>query len=337
MRNLSKKRLLLPILFLLIFSAAAHSQDPAVDDETINVDTLLLNVPVIVGNRDGSYIGGLKKENFYIVENGVKRPVDFFADDSAPLNVAIMIDTSGSTTFVMDEIKEAANDFIKVLRPEDKALIASFDTRTTIWSDFTSDQKQLNKAISKINSMGDSILYDGMYLIMKKYFAPLKGRKAIIVLTDGMVGGRGVSEPILLQALSESDIIVYPLMFVPEFSGGARSILPEKAKQFQELTKKQGAGRMNQLSLISGGKTVDSAETNLKVAFQQIADELKKQYVIGFYPTNEKGEKTFKVGLQLDPKVYNLQNTVLRTKKTIRFKSPPKKKSPEANSGIQNN
>lgn len=336
MKNLPKSPTILTIL-LLFFTTTLFAQEKNVEEETISVETLLLNVPVIVGNRDGSYLEGLKKENFYIVENGTKRSVDFFADESAPLNVAIMIDTSGSTSLVMDDIKDAANDFIKVLRPEDKALIASFDTITKVWSDFTSDQKALNKAINKINSSGDSTMYDGMYLIMKKYFAPLRGRKAIIVLTDGMVGGRGVSEPVLLRALSESDIIVYPLLFTPEFSSKAKNTLPDKIKQFQELSKKQGADRMNQFSTITGGKTFDSGETNFKIAFQQIADELKRQYVIGFYPTNGSQEKSFRVGLQLDPKLYNLQNVVLRTKKVIRFKSPPKKKSQETGSGIQNN
>lgn len=335
MKSLFKSLTILTVL-LMFSSATIKSQETTTDDETISVETVLLNVPVIVGNRDGSYLNGLKKENFYIVENGVKRPIDFFADDSAPLNVAIMIDTSGSTSLVMDEIKDAANDFIKVLRPEDQALIASFDTRTKIWSDFTSDQKQLSKAINKIDSVGDSTMYDGMYLIMKKYFAPLKGRKAIIVLTDGMVGGRGVSEPVLLRALSESDIIVYPLLFTPEMRGGIKSISSDKTKQFQEYTKKQGAERMNQFSTLTGGKTFDSGDTNLKVAFQQIADELKKQYVIGFYPANGNPEKDFRVGLKLDPKAYNIQNVVLRTKKVIRFKSPPKKKAAETSSGIQN-
>lgn len=328
MKNLSEKLPLLPILFLLIFSAVIHSQEPAVDDETISVDTLLLNVPVIVGNRDGSYIGGLKKENFYIVENGVKRPVDFFADDSAPLNVAILIDTSGSTYPVLNDIKDAARDFIKVLRPEDKGMIASFDSITRIWSDFTSDQKQLTKAIGKVDIGGGSVMNDTIYLLMKKHFAPLRGRKAIIVLTDGAVLGRGVSDKILLNSLAESDIIIYPLIFGTQLT----NTQSKNSDASTELVKKMMLDKMNQLSLTTGGKMFFSKETDFKTTFQNIADELKKQYVIGFYPTNEKGEKTFKVGLQLDPKSYNLQNTVLRTKKTIRFKSPPKKKSPETNS-----
>lgn len=317
MKSLAENLFFTSLSVLLFWNITAYAQNPPVDEEIISVDTLLLNVPVIVENRNGNYVGGLKKENFYITENGVKRPVDFFADDSAPINVAIMIDTSGSTLSVMEEIKDAARNFLQVLRPEDKALIASFSTQTVIWSNFTSDQKELSKAVNKISGTGGSNLYDGMYLIIKKYFAPLKDRKAIIVLTDGMVGGLGVSEPVLLQALSESDIIIYPLLFTPNFPAAVSN---QRAQYFAE-TKQEGAERMSRISRISGGKTVDSAKTDLKTAFQQIADELKKQYVIGFYPANEKSVKNFKVGLQLDPKFFNLQNIILRTKSVVRFKS----------------
>lgn len=319
MKNNRPKIFILSILFLFLFAANGFGQEKtASEEETINVDTLLLNVPVIVGDREGRYLAGLKQDNFYIVENGTKRSVDFFADDSAPLNVAILVDTSGSTHFIMDEIKDAARDFIKVLRPEDKALIASFDNITKIWSEFTSDQKKLKKAIDKMNSFGGSTMYDAMYLIMKKHFAPLKGRKAIIVLTDGIVHGRSVSENILLNALAESDIIVYPLLFTPYISKQFRF----QSKEKFEKVKNFGFDRMNQFSLASGGKTYDASETNFKTAFQNIADELKKQYVIGFYPTDEKKDKVFKIGLNLDRNIPNPNNVVIRTKKLIRYKPP---------------
>lgn len=324
MKNQHSKKSILSILLLLCLAANIFGQETNVDEETISVDTLLLNIPVIVGDREGRYLAGLKQDNFYIVENGTKRPVDFFADDTAPLNVAILIDTSGSTSFILNDIKDSARDFIKVLRPEDKGLIASFDSTTKIWSEFTSDQKQLKKAIGKISGGGGSTMYDAMYLIMKKHFAPLKGRKAIIVLTDGMVFGRGVSESILLNTLAESDIIVYPLLFATTVRVKA---INHEMKQYFERSRKQGFDRMNQFSLATGGKIFDAEKTNFKTAFQNIADELKKQYVIGFYPTRSNEDTVFKVGLKLDPKSFNQNNIVIRTKRTIRYKAskPPSK------------
>lgn len=317
MKNQHSKKSTLLILLLLCLAANVFGQETNPDEESINVDTLLLNVPVIVGDREGRYLGGLKQNNFYIVEDGIKRPVDFFADDSAPLNVAILIDTSGSTQIILDEIKDSARDFIKVLRPEDKALIASFDNTTKIWSEFTSDQKQLKKAIGKISGGGGSTMYDAMYLIMKKHFASLKGRKAIIVLTDGMVFGRGVSESILLNTLAESDIIVYPLLFTTTVR--VKAINPEM-KQYFEKSRRQGFDRMNLFSLATGGKIFDAEKTNFRTAFQNIADELKKQYVIGFYPTSEKENKVFKIGLNLDRNIPDPNNVVLRSKRVIRYK-----------------
>lgn len=321
MKNLSRKLLIFPVLFLLVFNTPIYSQEPTIDEEVISVDTLLLNVPVTVGDRDGRYVSGLKKENFYTVENGVKRPVDFFADAAAPMNVAILIDTSYSTKKILGDIKEAARNFIGFLRPGDKAMIASFDSTTRVWSEFTSDPKKLTKALSKIDSQGNSIMYDAICLLMEKHFAPIQGRKAIIVLTDGSVTGAMISENKLINALSESDIMVYPLLFDLPFFKSAPTL--EALQSIREF----GISRMSKFSLVTGGKVFHSGETNFKIAFQQISDELKKQYVIGFYPSDKKGDMTFRIGMQFDPKLFNPQNIVLRTKRVITFKSRASQKN----------
>lgn len=314
MKNLTKSSIILLLFYLFIISAA-FSQEPETGEETINIDTLLLSVPVIVGDRDGRYISGLKKENFYIVENGIKRPVDFFADDSAPMHVAILVDTSSSTKKILDDIKDAARDFVRILRPEDRALIASFDSKTIIWSNFTSDQEKLIKAIDKMKSEGVSRMYDALYLLLQKHFGSFQGRKAIIVLTDGGVDGFMVSENKLLKALNESDVMIYPLLFdLPSTNFTTSNSDIQNFREFQ-------ISEMGKFSTITGGKVFHSGMNDLKVSFRQIADELKKQYTVGFYPIETDVDKTFKIGLMLDPKLFDLQNIVLRSKRVINFKT----------------
>lgn len=313
MNILKLSKLAATFIFLTLLAANAVSQNSsAADDEPIKVETLLLNVPVIVSDRDGRYISGLKIENFYINENGTKRPPDFFANSDSPMNVAILVDTSFSTTPILDDIKTAAREFLQVLRPADQAMVASFDTRTKIWSEFTSDKLKLQTAIEKMNSRGDSTMYDTIYLLMKKYFAPVKGRKAIIVLTDGMVGGRGVSEKILLNALAESDVVIYPLIFSPD----TQRFSDEMIKQLS-INNQIGAENMTKFSLATGGKLFAAKETDFREAFTNIAQELKNQYVIGFYPSNSAELKNFRVGLKPDSLKINPQNIVLRIKKRI--------------------
>lgn len=324
MKILKLSKLAAAFVFFLLLAANVVSQEsPATGDEPIKVETLLLNVPVIVSDRDGRYISGLKIENFYINENGTTRPPDFFADADSPISVAILVDTSFSTTPILDDIKAAAGDFLQVLRPEDQAMIASFDTRTKIWSEFTSDKSKLQAALEKMNSRGDSTMYDAVYLLMKKYFAPVRGRKAIIVLTDGMVGGRGVSEKILLNELAESDVVIYPLMF----SADTKRFSDEMIKKFS-INNQIGAENMTKFSAATGGKLFAAKETDFREAFTNIAQELKNQYVIGFYPSNFAELKNFRVGLKPDSLKINSRNIVLRIKKKIQPKKKDSAKKP---------
>ncbi len=92
------------LFFYLATSLSGIKAQDSKDDEAIKVDTLLVNIPVIAGDKDGRYVAGLKKENFFIIEDGTKRNVDFFADEEAALNVAILIDVSYSTRDILSDI-----------------------------------------------------------------------------------------------------------------------------------------------------------------------------------------------------------------------------------------
>jgi len=195
----------------------AFAQDSN-ESETIKVDTVLINIPVIASDRDGRFVAGLKKENFFIIESGERRNVDLFEDVEAPLNVAILIDSSLSTSGVLGDIKKAAREFVKTLRPEDQCLVATFDSKLHIEITFNSDVKKLNKTIDRVNVAREvgSNMFDSLHFLISKSFYSIKGRKAIIVLTDGRVGPtKDVSDNKLLDTLAESDVLVYPILFEP--------------------------------------------------------------------------------------------------------------------------
>src|SRR5215475_419255 len=116
-------------------------------DQTIKIDTTLVSVPVIVSDRQGRYIAGLKAADFTLYEDHVKQPIVFFADTEEPINVALLLDTSKSAMLVLDDIKKTAKDFVKQLRPQDRAMIASFDYDTIALCELTSDRKTLDRAI----------------------------------------------------------------------------------------------------------------------------------------------------------------------------------------------
>ena len=310
-------KLHLTVILTFIVSFSAFGQTPPVTsstpltqtkesgDEPIKVNTVLLNVPVIASDRQGRNISGLTKNDFIITQKGERQLIEFFSDEFAPMNVAIVVDTSGSTTPILGNIKKAALSFLKVLRPEDKAMVVSFDGRVKISSELTSDQKKLGRAIDRLEMIqpSNSYMYDAIDEVINNWFATVKGRKAIIVLTDGFAGSNRITNQEMMRTLAESDTVIYPILF------SYRS-LPKNSPLNLFLDYAQA------MALTSAGKLYDGGK-DLQAAFQSIAEEMKKQYLIGFYPTSAEGGKSVPVKIEVDRK-----DVVIRTKRTIRLKTP---------------
>lgn len=298
-----KKRLLLLLLSSILLTSVVRAQD-ADDDAPIKINTLLLTTPLVVRDKGGHYVAGLKKENFSIFQNREQQEIEFFFGEESPMNVAVLLDTSASTKEVLDKIQKAARDFVKVLRPEDKGIIVAFDDRTLFLSDLTADKKQLSKAInqSRIVEGAGSDMNSAVLQIVKNHFAGLKGRKAIIALTDGMIIKKDVSTQQTLDALLESDTVFYPIVFKTKSYGDASS----RAK------KPLPVAMLEYLAQGTAGRFYEKDAGNLKEAFEGIADELKKQYLIGFYPQNaERGRSQKNISITVDRK----DSTVVTKKK----------------------
>lgn len=294
-----KKQLLPLLLASILLITVAGAQEPEDDDTPIKVDTLLLTMPLTVTDNRGRHIAGLKKENFSIVENGIEQNIEYFFNEEAPMNVAVVIDTSASTKDVLDKIQKAARDFVKVLRPEDKGIIVTFDNRTLFLSDLTSDKKKLTKAIENARIAGDtgSDMNEAVFRVVKNYFDSFKGRKAVIALTDGMVIKRSVTSQQVMDALQKSDTLFYPIIF--------------KTKFYTDAMKRAAADKRKPMSIEileimaqeTSGRFYEKDAANLKEAFQSIAEELKNQYLLGFYPQDtEKGKATGNIRIEVDRK-----------------------------------
>ncbi len=184
-------------------------------EQTIKIDTTLVSVPVIVSDRQGRYIAGLKASDFTLYEDRVKQSIVFFADVEEPINVALLLDTSRSATGALDDIKRTAKDFIRQLRSQDRAMIASFDRDTLALCELTSDRKTLERAIdnAQIGERLGTKLRDAVHAVMKEEFRTVKGRKAIILLTDGKDHGSGVDEEALIESAAEADTLIYSVFY----------------------------------------------------------------------------------------------------------------------------
>lgn len=288
----------------LSFPANIRAQDEE-DNTPLKIETLLLTVPLTVSDKKGNYVGDLKKENFTIYEDGLSQKIELFQNEEAPMNVAILLDTSYSTKDVLGKIQKAAKDFVKILRPEDKAVIVAFDDRTVFLSKLEADRKTLSKAIEnvRISNVDGSDMYEAVAQLTQNYFAKVEGRKAIIALTDGMVTGRGISAQTTLDTMQNADTFFYPIIFKTDANSSG------KTKPKRHVT----VELLEIMADETGGRFYEKDSTKLDEAFKSIALDLKRQYLIGFYPRKaETNNIKSRVRVTVDR-----SDLIVRTKKKI--------------------
>ncbi|MFB3094548.1 MAG: VWA domain-containing protein [Candidatus Acidiferrales bacterium] len=278
--------------------AASQQPPPPTASETLRVDVRVVNVYCTVKTKKGALITDLETSDFEIREDGKKQELRYFVRETdRPLTLALLLDTSISQKAVLPiEIETAAQFFRQVLRPVDLALLMSFDVNVDLLHDFTSDVEQLQESLqlARINSPVDlgpfprtrtagTRLYDAIYLASREKLGPEVGRKAIILVTDGFDSGSSKKEKEALEAAHRGEIILYAIGVAdPHFyqSRGGTLI---------------GASVLKKLARETGGLAVFPRNPEqLRRAFEQIATELRSQYILGYTPTNRAYDGRFR-------------------------------------------
>jgi Ca-activated chloride channel homolog len=303
--NLLKRSQLIIVLAALIWhfgetSAHGQTRESGEQQETIRVDTSLVTVPVTVTDRDGRFVTGLTRADFLISEDGKPQEIATFMATDAPFTVALLIDTSRSTSDYLDLIRNAAISFVKQLQPQDRVLVATFDEKVNFLGDFTSDRGQLQRTIKGVRSSFLTRIYDAISLTISEKLMPLKGRKAIVVFSDGVDTLSG-------QATYESTVDLVARSGVPIYAVQYRAPLyhdkPDRMKaqierqiiaiKFLRALAQQSGARPLQADLIeNAGRT-----------FAVIADELRNQYTLEYYSSNDRqdgGYHSIAVNLKRD-------------------------------------
>lgn len=295
------------LLATSIFAQADKQKPIQSEDEPIKLHTTLVQVPVVVKEKGGRYLTDLRKEDFTLYEDGARQSIEYFGTTEAPFNVALLLDSSGSTADQLQQMKNAALAFIGYLRPQDKVLLIEFNDSVRVLSELTSDREQLRRAIADIHSGEYTQVYEAVYTAVWERLADIEGRKAVILFTDGIdTASSEIVEEDTLDAIIESeDVIVYPIRYSTRADverrlerkfNAERMANPQKAeadqqKSLRELdrTYRQADEYLDELARLSGG-VVERADViaDLKGALGRIADELRKQYLLGYYPPHEK-------------------------------------------------
>jgi len=283
-----------------------RSQEPQTA-ETIIIDTNLISVPVIVSDRDNRYVPNLKVDAFHLFDNQVEQKISLFDTGEEPLNVVVMLDTSLSTSGVLDDIKKAAKEFLKDLRPQDRAMIVTFDWEVKKLSDLTNDRRQLDDAVkhARVGKYAGTLLDDALSDISTHVLQPIRGRKAIILLSDGEDHGSVTNPDDLVTAESEGDAMIYSIYYRGEmqrlFDLPGRGGFPGRHHPFHHATpqrpgfpqgrprrRNEGFELMQKLAEVTGGRFYQGETKELKETFALIAEELRHQYRLGFYPEDLK-------------------------------------------------
>jgi len=272
------------------------------EDEVITIETDLVTTPVTVMDRNGRFIPGLKKKDFKIFENGVAQEVTYFQSEEQPFTVVLMIDTSPSTKYHIDEIHFAAVTFVNQLRPADQVMVVAFDQRPKILCEPTTDKKTLFSAIYKANFGSGTSLYDAVDAIGSLELTNVPGRKAVVIFTDGVdTTSRRASYESTLAMAEEIDALFYPIRYdtQEQMNGGPQiAALPgvtfppglmSRMRGSTAAEYERGRSYLDTLALNSGGRIFEADTlTNLEAAFSGIAEELRRRYSIGYYANTDR-------------------------------------------------
>jgi len=260
------------------------------EDDVIRVKTTLITSPVLVIGRNGKYIPTLHREDFHLFEEGVEQKLAYFAPVDRPITLAIVIDTSRSTLFELRDIQDAAISLVNQMRPNDQALIVSFAGEVKLLAEPTSDLNALRKAILNARTGGATRVYDAVNFVINQRLARIAGRKAIVLLTDGVdTDSRDATYETTLNDAAKSDALIYAIQFstYAHVAKQARRVrrVPPEGSGFSRVDYQRADAYLHQISDLTGVPVYPAVDTSdLDRAVASISEELHNEYSVGYYP-----------------------------------------------------
>lgn len=295
------------LLVLSVDRSAASATFAPRQDQAIRVGVPLVNIYASVLDKHNAFVPNLDQSDFRILEDKVEQQIAFFSrEKTLPLSIGLLIDTSSSEENKIGAEQQAASQFLhSVLREGDKAFVVVFDVDAKMLSNWTSDVDSLDRAIHRANvgaggtdklkpgvfypNLGGTHLYDTIYAAAVKKMASENGRKALIVLTDAHDEGSFVTIKQAVEAAQRADTLIQVLVVYHT----KRNADFDAAKQLAGDT---------------GGRAIDVVDqSRLKKAFDEISDELRSEYSLGYYPTNGAADGKYRqLKLEMTGKNYKI-------------------------------
>ena len=255
--------------------AEQSSDDP---NQTIVVDVDLVNVFFTVTDRRGRLFTGLTREDVRVYEDGELQTIaNFDSETNLPLTIALLVDTSGSVRDKLRFEQEAAIEFFysTIERRRDQGMLVAFDSGVDVIQDFTDNPELLSEGVRKIRAGGGTSLYDAIYLsISEKIVHQPEGRRVLIIISDGDDNASRVSLTETLEMAQKNNVSIH-------------TISTNSTANFRSREQQRGDRTLQNFADETGGRAFFPFELDeLAVNFQDISEELRSQYSLGYAPTN---------------------------------------------------
>jgi Ca-activated chloride channel family protein len=266
--------------FFLLAAAALCATALAAQEITLHVDVKLVNVFVNVTDRNGAIVGGLAREDFAIAEDGRRQEIAVFERQSElPLNLTLAIDTSGSVKKDMELEADAGRRFAHaLLRPQDQMSLLQFATDVRELTPFTSKASLIDRGLGQLRPDFATALYDAIYLGADR-LGRKQGRRVLVLVSDGGDTASTATYAKALEQALRNEVMIYSVIDVPIEASAGRELGGEHA--------------LITLAEQTGGKSFYVSDGGLDKAFAQVSDDLRTQYLLGYYPRNQEPGRAF--------------------------------------------
>ena len=295
------------------------ARDPKVEDdagEPIKVDVDVVNLYCAVRNKQNSLVSNLEKGDFSLAEDGASQTIKYFTRETdLPLTIGLLVDVSGSQRNLIEIERRASSSFFSsVLKKKDVAFLISFGADSELLQDITGSPRVLQDGLNRLklntgfsginagpvptmNKQRGTVLYDAVYLAANDMLSKEVGRKAIVLITDGEDEGSTLNEKAAIEAAQKADAIIYGILYVDRQFYGGFNVGYSGESVLKHMSEETG-GRLFQVD----------RRNNLDAIFDQIQQEMRTQYAIGYTPTNGKKDGSYrKIDLRTSNKDLKVQ------------------------------
>ncbi len=294
---------------VLAVSAAGWAQEAQEPMATLKIGTRVVAVAAVVLDGSGAPVRGLGKEEFVLKQDGKEQPIRYFSEDmDLPLTLALLVDTSGSQQAFIEDETRASEVFFRAMlrRPEDRAVLIQFDAGLQQPVPLTSSVQTLENALSYLSlphgasmaaGRGGTLLYDAVVAASHAVLGKERGRRALVILTDGVDNGSRSTLESAIAAAQRADVVVYSVLYSMEEGSQYPRMGGPRRPQVGQVS---GSSVLKQISSATGGRVFDvSRATPLASIYESIEEDLRLQYQIGYTPPESAPGAYHKVELKV--------------------------------------